>query len=203
MTVKQLVETFIHKKSGGNTTPDLMGKLHPEFIKKYMALAWNTITYEAFKQNLSNLDLYAKTFTGVPILYNAQRNFHYCMLPAPVVQLPVKQEGVRRISTYQDQQLVFSPCSKDQVSVMVGLEVWQQDETIPFSVDTEMIIFHKHTGEISEVVIEQVCPFDSLNDDDEFPMPMGQDVIFFQTVDQLMANMPPEDDVNDNSSKVV
>lgn len=201
MKVKQLVEVFIHKKSGGNTTPDLMGKLHPEFVKKYMALAWNTIIYEAFKKDLSNLDLYCKSFT-VPVQYNTVRAYHYCTLPAPICQLPVRSEGVRRVQTIQDIGLYFSPCGNDQSSVMSGLEVWNIDETIPYAVELTQIVFKKHVG-FADVVIDMVIPFDSFDDEDEFPMPMGQDIIFFQTVDQLMSNMPPEDDVNDNSSKVV
>jgi len=204
MTKEQHIELFQRQQSGGTMPADLKDKLHPQVIAKFMAMAWNTLLYQVFRKEPSNLDFYAKTYYDIAINHDPVHNIYYSILPSGVIQVPDEpNEGVRRIDYALSNEFKFAPIKKNAGYAYRELEVYKYTDTIPFFVQQNKVIYDLAPYDIQAVNMDLIVPFDKMANKDEVNIPSGQDVIFYQMVAALMENKSVEDRYNDNNPKQV
>lgn len=202
MTKEQLIELVTTKLSGGNKTPDQMGKYHPLVIEKYIEMAFNQIYYDTFRKNLSDLDIYAIAYDNVDVLFDSIRSVYYSNFPAQLVQLP-NNAMIRKVSYQQDQSNEIVPVHDNSRDVFAGLEVGDVDMTSSYSVTGERIEFIDYIEDFDKVLIKAIPTFSELDDTTNIYIPSGKDLDFFNIVAQMTEVVKPEDVINDNNSKQV
>lgn len=206
MTKGEYIELNQRRLAGGNVTPDVMGKYHPEEIARWISSAFNQIIFQLFKKNIRDLDLYTKTYKNVAVLYDTTIQVYYSLLPAPIIQLP-NGKAIRKISymsvTNNMPEYTIKIVGDNEKSTLSRLEVGNIDTNTWASYNNERIEYKKLPPDITEVIVKQVTPFYAYGLEDEFFMPAGTDIEIFRMVREFMLGSPPEDIVNDNNAKQV
>lgn len=201
MTRKGLIEMVQHRLAGGNTNADGIGKYHDEMVAVFIARAFEQIMYQVFMRDKSNLDLYAKWYDGVPVVYDNNRHTYTATMPVSVVQFP-ETAGIRRI---MPDRLNKGDMNNSYIPVRIGaeeaynnLEVGKISSKSGYRLigKTIDLIFHNPNVEYLSMLL--VPPFDELEDEDTVYLPSGQDVALIDMVTQLMGINKLEDQANNN-----
>lgn len=160
----------------------------PQVVEACIGKAFNMLFYQAFRKDLSNLDLYAKTFKDVPVLKDETDTF-YCLLPIQTVQLPDCAEGVRRVYLKKGiRSQKFVPLEESAWDL--NLMVYKVVSWIGYSVKPDRIRF-KDDPHCDTVYLDLVIPFELMDDDDPVYIPSGQDELLLQTVSGFLQGSPP------------
>lgn len=201
MTKAEYIALFRHKLSGGNMTPDLEGKYHPEIVSRYIGMAFNTLLREVYKTN-GSIDVYAKNYKNIEILEDTELDIKYSVLDQSPIQLP-KGSGIMRISPMQDPSITFKYVTDRAKSVLMRADVGLVGTNTWYTVSGDRIEYYSVPLGITKVLIRMITPFQQLEDTDEFPIPSGMDDALFKMVQSYFGQNIPEDDTNDNSSKQI
>ena len=204
MTKGEYIEINQRRLAGGNVTPDVMGKYHPEDIARWISSAFNQVIYATFRKNIRDLDLYAKTYKNVPVLFDTDLEIYYSNLPDPIIQLP-NGKAIRKIApmvvtnTYPEDTIKI--VGDNEKSVISRMEAGMYGQGIWATFNSERIEYKYMSPDIQNVMIKQVTPFYAYDIDDEFFIPSGTDFEVSRLVKEFMLGSPPEDIINDNNSK--
>ena len=168
-------------------------KVELQVIESCIGKAFNMLFYQTFRKDLSNLDLYAKTYKDVPVLKD-ETDTYYSPLPVQTVQLPDSAEGVRRIYLKKGIKVkMFIPVPKDSWNVnSIGNRV---SSLVRYSVKPDRVEY-KTDPECQNVYLDLVIPFELMDDDDPVYIPSGQDELLLQTVSGFLQGSPAVDKVN-------
>ena len=201
MTAKEVVEFVRQTIIGGDITAEKNSYLHPQRIKYFISSAFNTIYYNTFKKDPSELDYYARNFTGVLIQYDTVRDVYYSDLPKPIVQFPLG-EGIRKIGMLQGKVVNFVPTTIGEADLVNGTILSLMSKEIGYiSTDNKRVEyrnFDPYLG-IKEVYMSLVIPFTEYAPTDWVSIPSGQDLELVNIVKQLILQRQPEDKQNDNN----
>lgn len=180
---------------------ELIETLHARFpnsspgeIEFQAGRAFNQIMYDVFRNDLSNLDLYAKEYIDVPVLKNVSTDEYYCILPEEICQFPDHAEGVRRVRKMKSKSLDFVPIQKDSESTFEAL-TGGFDSTIGYSVAPDRIIWESNPG-VSKVRMDLVIPFEKYDYEDTIYVPSGQDENFQLAIAKFLEGAPAENNKN-------
>jgi hypothetical protein len=168
--------------------------VQPGEIEFHIGRAINQIIYEVFRNDLSNLDLYTKEYTGVAVLQNPTTDEYYCLLPEQICQLPDHAEGVRRVRKMKSKSLDFVPIQKDSESTFEGM-IGVGDSTIGYSVSMDRIIWESDP-QVTEVRMDLVIPFEKYDYEDNIYIPAGQDNNVELAIAKFIEGSPPENNRN-------
>ena len=147
-TKQQVIDTFFRRMK--KARPEL--ELHRKDVEYNMARAWNQILHDTFSKNLSYLDFYAKDYEGEAITPNTETNQYYVTLPAAIVQLPDRSEGVRTVrqgdqnfATPAGTGVKFVPISERDMRYKDNIDVGLAESTvIGYTVRYDSIWFDKN-----------------------------------------------------------
>jgi hypothetical protein len=169
--------------------------LHRLEVEAWIGRAWNTLMYEAYRLDKSNVDFYCKPFYGVAVEKDAHDQY-FCTLPVAVVQLPDSADGVRRVMYEKDGVTVkFVPIERDAQGVFAELDINLIDTEIGYSVYHDKIVW-ECDPEVPTVSMDIVPLYEDYSDDDDLAAPMGFDVRLVAIVDQMINGTPMEDKRN-------
>ncbi len=202
MTKKGLIEIVQFRLAGGNTTADGIGKYHPEIIAVFIARAFEQIMYQVLMKEESNLDLYAKWYDNIPVVFDNNRHTYTATLPVSVVQFP-KSAGIRRIMP--DRLLHNGNMDSSFVPIKIGaeeaynnLEAGKISSKCGYRQIGKTIDLVFHNPNVKYLSMLLVVPFDELEDEDTVYLPSGQDLTLIDMVTQLMGINKMEDQSNNN-----
>ena len=147
--------------------------------------------YATFRQDLSNLDLFAKEFKHVAVLQDEDTEDYYCLLPAQTCQFPDSAEGVRRVRKMKSNSLDFVPIQMDSVDTFAGM-IDVEDPTVGYSVANDRIKWERDPG-VSEVRMDLVIPFELYEYEDYIYVPSGQDENLELSVAKFIEGTPLPD----------
>ena len=207
MTKKNLIDLIIHKLSGGNTSPDIKSKYHPEIITKYIELAFNSLINTVQNQSirykdLGQLDSYVKTYSSVTVSYDDTRKEYYSDLPVNIIGLYMNR-GIRYICPIYDQSYHFIYRKNNSTDIYSELEVSKIDSRPRYYLEGTKVFYDKMTTEIVDngVLMKLIVPISVLDEDDEIPIPAGQEQYVIDFIMKYLQQMFPEDVNNDTNSK--
>ena len=201
MTKKGLIEMAQFRLAGGNTVADGIGKYHDAMVAVFIARAFEQIMYQIFMKNKSNLDLYAKWFDNVPVVYSNTRSTYTATMPVSVVQFP-DAAGIRRI---MPDRLLKGSMDSSYVPILIGaeeaynnLEAGRITSKSGYRLIGKELDLVFHNSNVESLSMLLVVSFDELEDDDTVYLPTGQDVALIDMVTQLMGINKLEDQANNN-----
>jgi len=205
MTKEQAVELTIDYLAGGSCPADLRGKFHPEIISKYWEMVYNEILYGVNAnaidyRDFGQLDSYVKAYKNVAVQYDADRDEHYSLLPALVVQLP-KNRGIRSISPSQDQKLKFWYSDNNTDDVYSELEVGKIIKRVRYYVENNKVYYRNYDHNITGLLFKLVVPFSEFSDTENIAIPAQQNAQVFNMIVNLLRQKVSEKNTNDNQTK--
>jgi hypothetical protein len=200
MTKRQLIELVIKQVNGGSETMDAWKKTHPLVVEKYINMAFNTIFYTTFRKDSSNFELYSKNYYDIAVIEDESTGEYYAILPIPPVQLPDKSDSVRNITLTDDELSVkFLPIGFNMSRALRRLGTTDRLKVITFSQNGERVNFHDHDPEIEKVNMFLVRSFESFADNENIPVPSGQDNnLFKEIINYFMAMRPDMKTIDSN-----
>ncbi len=202
MTAIELIEIIQHRLAGGDMTPDLKSKYHPEIIRKEIAIIANSVLFDIFRNNdrgQEALDLYAKQYS-VTLQYSSAYDLRYFELPETVVQLP--QNGFIRSITAKKDQSYFIPMVDSRAHGTWGnLEVNDIDSKPYAFLTDENVYFYNISDDLTSLLVKLIIPFDKFADTDNVYLPSGKADQIADLVYNKLIGLPPEDLRNDNNSE--
>lgn len=183
----------------------------PGMLNTALGRAFNQLLFETFRSKLGSYDSYATRFERRDVKYDESGMFYYTSLPANIIQLPFKTDGVRNITSPQDSNLNFAPVSEIQEEIITGLEVgYIADSNIPIgfmlskTASGEIIRYQKgRISNVKKVNLLLLVPIEDMEMTDEIKIPSGKDVELIGIALQILSGMPPDDKVNDGNAKTI
>lgn len=179
--------------------------LHPKVVAVFMGRAYNQIIYDTFRKDLSNMDLFAKTYLGVEIEHDEDQDLYYSELPVSIVQLPNPGDGVRWISSHKGKEVEFSPIKAEEYPTMRNLEVHTQAGAIPYWLTGNRVEYGEKVGinKIDQVKIRIIPQLEDLEMTDDIYIPSGKDEQFLNLVINFINGSPTDKEINDQTLKTV
>lgn len=206
MKVIQLIDLIIDRLAGGDAPQELKGKHHPEIIRKHISLVYdyliNTVVYpQAVRNNnLGYLDPYVKTYLGVEIQEDSDRDEKYSDIPSAYISLPMNR-GIRMISPEQGQHKPFLYRDNNSSRLYSNLDVDIVYDEVRFYVEANKVFYSKHISPLmNTVLMKLIVPFEEMDDDDEVNIPTGFGKAIVDMVVDSMLGKPLEKYTNDNNS---
>ena len=149
---------------------------------------FNQIIYEVFRQDMSNLDLYCRTYPDVEIKFDAATNQYYSILPEQIVQLPDQGEGVRWIFPMKGRDIMFLPVTRDAWNVHDNMPVPVFDTSVSYSVTNGRVEYNKKPPlpDGAKVKMGLVIPIEKYGANEEINIPAGQDARLLEIVDMFI-----------------
>jgi len=167
---------------------------HPVIVEHMLGRVINTILYEVFSRRVSELDLYTKTFT-----FDVDDGYVDISSQTQIVQFPGVGDGVRAVYPVENIDVMFYPITIENAARNASMEYMEVDNDIPYMVKNTRVEFISDMSDISQVKMDLVRPFEAYDDDEEFYVPAGQDMVMFGQVLELLMGKPPADLRNDNN----
>jgi hypothetical protein len=205
LTKEKFVALVVDYLAGGTCPADLMGKYHPLVIEEYLSLVYGEILYQVNAnaidyRDFGQLDSYVKAYKDVAVLYDAERDEHYSILPASVVQFP-KNRGIRSISPLQDQRAKFWYSDNNTDDVYSELEVGKIIDRTRYYVENNRVYYRNYDHNITSLLFKLVVPFSEFSDEDNIAIPAQQNAQVFNMIVNLLRQKVAEKNTNDNHSK--
>lgn len=225
---QQYIEQLQRRLCGGEPVEELASRYHPMIIEKEVDSVYESILQSVFNQNIKGgnyavLDAYTRTFSGVPIKFDADQNIYYSMLPKPVIVLNSPTNGtgnygIRFIKADAPKRTDFMTKGNSTGIYFVPIDnnadvVFDELEVNTISLDPTYYVegmrvpynFHGMPFKEGDLVTMSIIPtFSFLNDEDYVTMPeimtKGGMLTVADEVYRRMVGMPPEKVDNDNTS---
>lgn len=170
MEKKVVAEMIFREYEGGN--PSSEGGLQLiDFIKRvdaaraYKILDDYRTSMRMEGERILN-EAWLKTYSSVPVVYNATNDVYYSVLPEKVLGLP-KGNGLYFVSRTQDLSKPFAKMSTSDIFVMSQLFDLEHDSTIYYRQDMDNIIYINFDPAIKNSFV-QLVPLVSDEIPDEF-----------------------------------
>lgn len=198
-TKQQVIDTFYQQLR--KARPEM--KPHRKLVEQNMARAWNQILHDTFNKDLTFLDFYAKEYQTQTVSQDATTKQYYVSLPAAIVQLPDKSEGVRSVepanqdfSTPTGVRVKFIPMSDTMLKLSANLDATLANTgIIGYAVRYDKILFDQNmTAAIAanKVHLKLVVPFDVYTSTENVPVPSGKDEQLYILTMQFMFGTVPQ-----------
>jgi len=206
MIVREWIDLIKDVLAGGDYPQEIKGKHHPEIIRRHLAIVHNyligKVAYpEAVRSgDLGFLDVYAKTFMGIAIQEDSQRDEKFCELPTSYLPLPMNR-GIRIVSPEQSQHEPFLYRNNNTSRIFSNLDVSTAYSEGRYYIEGDKLYFSSVPYGVIKLLIKMIVPFDKLDDLDEVVFPSGYGKIVSDMVIQSLMGKPPQKFVNDNNSE--
>lgn len=165
-------------------------RLHDNAVALDLNLAWEQALGEITKRNKSVLDFYCVEFEDVAVVKNPRTGEYYSMLPSPIIEGMNISHGVRRINYLKDRSLSFVPGTGLNIDIMRDLDAFHVMDSILFMVKKDRVIYYNMETGISSVKMDLVIPFNEMDEDDEFPLPVGSSQYIVEMVAEFFKGTP-------------
>lgn len=152
--------------------------------------AWEQSLRNIFRYNPAALDMYAVEYKDVAVLHDESTDTYYSMLPVKIIQSINISNGVRRINAMKDRSLSFIPATGMMLDYLRELDVFHAIDSIPYDVRKDRVVYYGMNSDITKVKMDLVPPFNELDDDDEFPLPMGESQAIVSMVADFFKGTP-------------
>ncbi len=189
MTKIQLIE-IINKR--------LPKKMLPQMMAMYIGQAFNELLFPLFRANISNLDLFTKTYSDVNVDYDSAQDVYYSTLPVAIVQLPVAGEGVRDIRLMKEKGIKFVPMTTVAMSILNDESI---TSVIGYCIRNNRIEYDSKLSTNSLLLMRIVRPFEAIDEDEQVYIPAGMNEKLIEMVLSLALGIPVDKMTNDNSDK--
>jgi hypothetical protein len=183
---------------GGSATVDRLYLADERRIELDIAAALNTLFYQTFKKDPSNLDRYSKPYLNVPVSYEASTQTYYSILPAKVIQYPICGDGIWNINTMLGKDLTFAPIQMGDKEFLFDNEFSSLDDVIGYSLSGSRVDYFNFDPIITAVKMDLVVDFTEWGMDEDVPIPSGQDMEVVNIIRQ-MYNLKPKDTLNNQN----
>jgi hypothetical protein len=198
MIKEKYIELIRSNIFGGSATVDRLYLADQRRIELDIAAALNTLFFQTFKKEPSNLDRYAKTYLNVAVLYEASTDTHYSILPAKVIQYPTVGDGIWNISTMLGKDVEFTPIETGNKEFLFENEFDSLDDVIGYSLSGSRISYYNFDPIITAVKMDLVVDFTEWGMTEDVPIPSGQDLEVINIIRQ-MYNLQPKDTINNQN----
>jgi len=183
----------------GASSVDRLKKADPRTVELAIAAVMNTVFYEAFRKDTSNLDTYTKTYENVAVSQDPDTEIYYSTLPANVVQFPIVGDGVVGINEMKGEDVMFVPLPSSDFEMMYGLEVDLIDDVIKYTRKGNIVEYVNFDSTITAVRMDLVVDFTEWDDDEDVPIPSGQDINIMNKVVEYLLGKPTTDILNNQN----
>ena len=175
----------------------------PNVIEVYIARAWNQIMYETFRKDITNIDIYSKTYKNVDIKFDTDIEQYYSEMPTSIIQLPNDGDGVLSINTMKGSGIEFCATRAGMNDIHKDLEVVSVNGPIDFWIMNNRIEYEPRVGieEIKKVRVRAIPQFEEIDELEDIYIPVGQDERLMELVSQFALGIAPEKEINDKSNK--
>lgn len=204
MTKAQLVDLFLDNLSGGDAPDDVRGKYHPLVIAKYIDVAYAQFLSETLKvsqmnQDFLNMDYYRKTFTGISIKEDSNRNERYSEIPVPIVELPNQESLV--IHPDNDPVNQFTPHGSGGADAVFGvLEVQYHNSSKSYRLENNKVYYPGMDDSSCKVTMRVIPMFSAFEDEDEIYLPTGGEARMYDlTIQTMLRKRAVPEDINNNN----
>ncbi len=166
------------------------------------------VTNEMITQ-VPDLDLYAKSFVGVPILQDSDTEEYYSNYPASptgegtvdIVDTISVEKGVRSINTMTGRGLQFAAIRDGELQVYSGLDINQISDVIAYRPEADRIVYvgtplDEDDAPIQLVRMKLVIGFRHYNWDENYRVPGGSFASLLEGVVNFLRGIPPKDLLN-------
>ena len=203
MTKEQMREAIIHRANGGFLDSDVMSRFHPVVVDIWIQMAINTIlNATARKMDDHELDIYTREVTDITVLKDSDGRY-YCVLPKKYVQLP-RNMGIRYVrdnaTDNNNKVRHYTPSTVSAERVFDDLEVNSVMDEPTVIVHGNTLYFKDFDDEMGKVAVGIIQAWESYGEGDEFHIPAGNEMMFVESVFNLVAGTKPADESNDNVS---
>lgn len=205
MTRQELIEMvenrLVHNTPGVDTTE----MFSQPMISKHLELTYEYVLNQIISKNkiqtgLAELNSYAKTYYGIEVKEDSDREQKYVNLPVKPVKL-MRNEAIRLVSSNKSvKDAFFIRQGGAQRYMMSTLDV-DKMHTGKCYVEGDRIYFDHIDPDLEKVQISMIPSFDNYALDDEIILPLeGESMVVENTVQMLLNkyNLPP-DNVNDQT----
>jgi hypothetical protein len=198
MIKAKYIELVKQSVFSGTPTVDRLSQADPRRVELDIASALNTLFFQTFKKNPSNLDRYSKPYLNVAVSYEASTQTYYSILPAKVIQYPVCGDGIWNINTMTGQDVTFAPIQANDKELLYGGEFDSIDDVIGYSLSGSRVNYYNFDSIITAVKMDLVVDFTEWGMDEDVPIPSGQDLEVLNIIRQ-MYNLKPVDKLNNQN----
>jgi hypothetical protein len=197
-TKQQIIDTFFRRLK--KARPEL--EIHRKDLEYNMARAWNQILHDTFKKDITYLDFYAKDYTNQTVSKDTTSNQFYVDLPAAIVQLPDRGEGVRAIEPYTINYstpagtgVKFIPISDRDMRYKDNIDVGlSESDIIGFAVRYDKVLFDRNMTQAladAKINFKLVVPFNVYASTENIPIPAGKDeMLYTLTLQFILMTVP-------------
>ena len=199
MTKNEIIELIQIKVNGGSVTPDILKKAPYQVIEKYVSMAFNTLFYNLFRKDLSNLELYSKLYEDIAV---TSANGHFTSkIPIPSVQIPNKGDSVREILYTDDlYDITFLPTTLMEYQRLKTVGTAARMGLIGYTLNGDIVEYFGMKSDIKSVDMYLLRSFESFTRNENIPIPAGQDQVFMQMILEFMNGKLP--DLNNNNNPI-
>ena len=198
MIKAQFIELIRLNIFGGSEAVDRLYLADPRRVELDITAAMNTLFFQIFKKDRSNLDRYAKTYKNVAVSYDSSIVTYYSTLPAKVIQFPTVGDGIWNISTMTGQDVTFAPVTISDKELLYNNEFNLLDDVIGYSLSGSQVSYYNHDPLITEVRMELIVDFTEWDLNEDIPIPSGQDLEIINIIRQ-MYQLKPADRLNNQN----
>lgn len=198
MLKNKIIELVKANVFGGSATADRLYLADERRVELDIAAALNTLFFQIFKKEPSNLDRYAKTYLNVSVNYEASTQTYYSILPAKVIQYPTVGDGIWNINTMQGRDVQFAPITTNDSELLYGNEFNELDDVIGYTLSGSRVNYYNFDPIITQVKMDLVVDFTEWGRNEDVPIPSGQDMEIINIIRQ-MYNLKPIDRLNNQN----
>lgn len=206
MTKQNLID-LVYDRLASQSNSDTKGRYHKKVIEKLIEIVladlWANVNISINRYaDLLRKDGFVKTFTGIEIDNDLERNEKYITLPVDYVKLP-NDSGIVMVSPMQDQSYKCIRRANNLSSIYDTLGTQNYTDRIPYYVEGSKMFFpeiYKPIPDWFTKVLVKLLTFSGLESNDPVNIPAGKGSEFFNMVFQMAANKLPEDTKQDLQS---
>lgn len=198
MLKNKIIELVRANVFGGSATADRLYLADERRVELDIAAALNTLFFQIFKKEPSNLDRYAKTYLNVSVSYEASTQTYYSILPAKVIQYPTVGDGIWNINTMQGRDVQFAPITTNDSELLYGNEFNELDDVIGYTLSGSRVNYYNFDPIITQVKMDLVVDFTEWGRNEDVPIPSGQDMEIINII-RHMYNLKPIDRLNNQN----
>jgi hypothetical protein len=175
MIKEKLISQIVAKILQEKPTVDRKYLADERRVELDIAAAFNTIYFQIFKKEPSNLDRYSKSYYNVPVLQDSNTLIYYSNLPAKVIQFPTVGDGVWSINEMQATGINFVPMKQHDRMFMGSTDVGKITTSTGYIVTNNIVQYFGNTTLPSVVRMDLVVDFTEWLSSEDVPIPAGQD----------------------------
>lgn len=174
---------------------DKTNSLHERVIEMALGRSLNTVIYDVFRNDMSNMDLYTKTYENVAVSASISE------LPVSIVQLPRVGDGVMAIRATGEDGMYFYPMTIQQSMNHSFLESTNYTSDVGFVVRNSQVQYYGISDDVTAVDMDLVRPFEEYDMDEDYYVPAGQDETVLRRTLEILGVIQPVNLINNNSDE--